>query len=78
MEFEAVVKRQFIFMGKQFVAKTLPPLRTFDHVRMLNIKLGGKGVPNLKHLEEIWPGVNTNKQNPTIIFFENFYTKYQH
>ena len=43
LEFEAVLKRQFVSTGKQRVAKTLPPLRTSKTKFYAILKSGGEG-----------------------------------
>ena len=43
LEFEAVLKRQFVSTGKQRVAKTLPPLRTSKTKFFAILKSGGEG-----------------------------------
>ena len=43
LEFEALVKRQFISTGKQGVAKTLPPLQTSKIKFLAILKSGGEG-----------------------------------
>ena len=47
LEFEAVLKRQFVSTGKQRVAKTLPPLRTQEIQFLAILRSGGAGGSSL-------------------------------